>query len=139
MNRARCSSRESACRKHLTEILELVKGNRLGITPTEPTVSLSIAARKSAQLRYRRDIHQSPMKSMSTSIENDFLNAVLSRQPVSSSLVYILYAKGTCWWLCRGSNPTLWILMFNVHYQVDELNSRNKRTFLLRHEQSTLV
>ena len=47
------------------------------------------------------------MKSMSTSIENAFLNAVLCFHPSSSVRVYILYANGTCWSFPAGSTPTL--------------------------------
>lgn len=40
--------------------------------------------------------YQTPMKSMSTSMEKAFLNAVLCFHPASSVLRNILYAKGTC-------------------------------------------
>ena len=51
--------------------------------------------------------YQTPIKSMSTSIENAFLNAVLCDQPTSSVREYILYANGICWRLCAGRSPTL--------------------------------
>ena len=57
--------------------------------------------------RWMNVTDQTPMKSMSTSMENAFLNAVLCFQPSSSVRMYILYANGTCWLLCAGSSPTL--------------------------------
>ena len=47
-----------------------------------------------------------PTNSISTLIENARLKAVLCFQPLSSSVMYILYAKGTCWWLHTGKRPT---------------------------------
>ena len=52
--------------------------------------------------------YHTPTNSMSTFMENAFLNAMLCCQPVSSHWVYILYANGTCWWLPAGKSPTLW-------------------------------
>lgn len=46
--------------------------------------------------RWMNVTDQTPMKSMSTSMENAFLNAVLCFQPSSSVRMYILYANGTC-------------------------------------------
>ena len=88
LNLARCSSSETACRNVLIDLLEEVKGNVRGIKPTEQTVS------------------QTPTKSMSTSIENAFLKALLCFQPVSSVRENILYAKGTCCILSAGRRPT---------------------------------
>lgn len=55
-----------------------------------------------------RETYQTPTNSMSTLIENAFLNATLCFHPFSSHWVYILYANGTCWWFPAGSSPTLW-------------------------------
>ena len=50
--------------------------------------------------------YQTPTNSMGTSTEKAFLNALDCFQPSSVTSVYILYAKGTCWWLHAGSKPT---------------------------------
>jgi hypothetical protein len=50
--------------------------------------------------------YHTPTNSISTSIANAFLNALLWSQPTLSSRLNILYAKGTCWWFPAGSRPT---------------------------------
>lgn len=51
--------------------------------------------------------HHTPRKSIPTLVENALLNAFDCCQPNRSTLLYILYANGTCWKLSAGSNPTL--------------------------------
>ena len=46
------------------------------------------------------------MNSISTSMEKARLKALDWAQPISSVVVYILYAKGTCWKLFAGRRPT---------------------------------
>lgn len=50
------------------------------------------------------------MKSMSTSMQNAFLNTVDCFHPISSLSVNILYANGTCSWLHAGRRPTYWCI-----------------------------
>lgn len=107
LKRTRCSSNARAWRKCLTCVFDVVNGRRLGIIPTDPTVSLHfMIMNEDASGRGKFGDYQTPRSSMSTSIENAFLNAVLWRHPRASSRQYILYAKGTCWWLLLGRRPT---------------------------------
>jgi hypothetical protein len=50
--------------------------------------------------------YQTPMNSILTSTEKVFLNKLDCFQPSSLTVVNILYAKGTCWWLHAGRSPT---------------------------------
>ena len=96
----RHSSRDKAWRKYLILLSTRVNGSRRGIKPTESTVSLTLFAQISARTliwRDRSNTDHTPTNSISTLIENARLKAVLCFQPVSSSVIYILYAKGTCW------------------------------------------
>lgn len=105
----RRSSRDNAWRKNLILSSPCVKGNCLGMNPTELTVSLS-------QMSFRQPhkstagTYQTPINSIFTSWEKAFLNAALCSLPFLLSRLYIWYAKGTCWWLERGIMPTLWTL-----------------------------
>ena len=56
---------------------------------------------------YNLNTNQTPTNSISTSLENVFLNAFDCFHPRSSVDVYILYAKGTCCVLEIGRRPTL--------------------------------
>ena len=53
-----------------------------------------------------KNTDHTPTNSISTLIEKARLKSLLCVQPSSLSVIYILYAKGTCWWLHTGKRPT---------------------------------
>ena len=114
LNLAQCSSKEMACLNMCNTVLDVVNGSAHGINPTELTVSLKNIKIKSQRKVNRKKnpdkTNQTPTNSISTLLENVFLNAVNCLHPSSVVEVYILYAKGTCWSLYLGRRLILWIM-----------------------------
>ena len=69
-----------------------------------PTPCYTLSAKLTCHVENRT--YHTPTNSISTSIENAFLNALLCFHPVSSSRLNILYTKGICWWSPAGRRPT---------------------------------
>ena len=117
----RRSSRDIAWRKYLMLSSTLVNGNRRGINPTASTVSLikyTIVSKKRKKKKLngtKKITDHTPTNSISTLIEKARLKAVLCTHPELLSVVYILYAKGTCWLLHTGKRPTCFVV-WKVYY-----------------------